>query len=346
MKKRDIITKEAIQWYMNERQRYIDLCDQVTDLLKKVLLEKNILYNDMSYRAKEIDSFKDKCFRKKYANPMNEIYDMAGIRITTYTTAEVKRIKEIIEENFLIDNEHCSDKSETIEVDRFGYLSVHYIAEFKDDEHMPELKQYKGMKFEIQVRTLLQHAWSEVEHDRNYKFNGVLPKDLKRRFYRLAGILELVDDEFESLAKEVEGYKHFVETEKENLELNIMISRQSIVEYFSDIYDDDQIFDNSDDEVIRCLKVFGVETIEELDRLYDSISEDNISEMLDLNGANYNVAELARDILIVKNAKTYFDKWGEFWGVDEDDIDYFKLFGVDITPYIQVINKQGMLSGM
>ncbi|VDN46192.1 protein of unknown function [Petrocella atlantisensis] len=50
-------------------------------------------------------------------------------------------------------------------MDRFGYLSVHYIAELKDDAIIPEHKKLKKLKFEIQVRTLLQHAWSEVEHD-------------------------------------------------------------------------------------------------------------------------------------------------------------------------------------
>ena len=333
MKKRDMITQEAIEWYKKERAFYLQLCDEVTALLKKKLEEKNILYNDISYRAKDIDSFKDKCYKTKYSNPMNEIYDMAGIRVTTYTTAEVKKIKAIIESTFVVDIEHCSDKSETIEVDRFGYLSVHYIAEFKGDGQGAENNQYKGMKFEIQVRTLLQHAWSEVEHDRNYKFNGVLPKDLKRRFYRLAGILELVDDEFESLANDVEAYKHVVEGEQTSKELEVLLSHKSIASYFSQIYDDDVIFDNSDDEVIHYLAGFGITTIGDLDRLYESVCEDTVSQMIDLNGPSYNVAELARDILIVKDVDMYFKQWGSLWSMDEADLEYFKLFDVDISPY-------------
>lgn len=333
MKKRETITNEAIEWYKKERQFYLELCDEVTFILKEQLQEKNILYNDISYRAKEIDSFKDKCYKPRYSNPINEIYDMAGIRVTTYTTAEVKKIKEIIEETFIVDMEHCSDKSETIEVDRFGYISVHYIAEFKNDSENTEIEKFIGMKFEIQVRTLLQHAWSEVEHDRNYKFNGVLPKDLKRRFYRLAGILELVDDEFESLASEVEHYKHTQEEEISGPELHVLLSHKSISEYFSQIYEEDVIFDNSDDEVIHYLSEFGIKTIGELDSLFDSVCEDVISQMLDLNGASYNVAELARDILIVKDVQLYFQRWSDLWAMDEEDVEYFKLFDVDIAPY-------------
>ncbi len=333
MKKRDMITQDAIEWYKKERQFYLQLCDEVTARLKGKLEENNVLYNDISYRAKEIDSFKDKCYKTKYSSPMNEIYDMAGVRVTTYTTAEVKKIKAIIEATFIVDIEHCSDKSETIEVDRFGYISVHYIAEFKEDSKVTAFDQYKGMKFEIQVRTLLQHAWSEVEHDRNYKFNGVLPKDLKRRFYRLAGILELVDDEFESLAIDVEKYKHDFEGKEDKKELEVLLSHKAISTYFSQIYEEDVIFDNSDDEVIRYLSEFGIKTIGDLDKLYESVCEDVVSQMLDLNGASYNVAELARDILIVKDVDKYFKQWGALWAVQEEDVEYFKLFDVNIEPY-------------
>lgn len=335
MKKRDTITRDAIEWYKKERQFYLKLCDDVTALLKERLEEENILYNDISYRAKEIDSFKEKCYKTKYSNPISEIYDMAGVRVTTYTTAEVKKIKAIIESTFVVDVEHCSDKSETIEVDRFGYLSVHYIAEFRDDGPWAPNHAYSGMKFEIQVRTLLQHAWSEVEHDRNYKFNGVLPKELKRRFYRLAGILELVDDEFESLAMDVEKYKHDLEGEKDQRELDVLISRQAITAFFSEIYEEDLIFDNTNDEVIDMLAAFKISTLRDLDNLYGSVCEDIVLQMLDLNGPSYNVAQLARDILIVKDVDKYFKQWAQLWAFEQEDIDYFKLFDVDISPYCQ-----------
>lgn len=335
MKKRDRITQEAIVWYRQERAVYLELCDEVTALMKDRLQDKGIMYNDISYRAKEIESFRDKCYKRKYANPFNEIYDMAGIRITTYTTAEVKKIKRIIEETFEIDQEHCSDKSETIEVDRFGYLSVHYIAQFPLYGSDPHLEKFEGMKFEIQVRTLLQHAWSEVEHDRNYKFNGVLPKELKRRFYRLAGILELVDDEFESLANDVESYKRSLDIGVGEDKVDVLLDRESITSYFSRIYEEDMIFDNSNDEVIKYLNNFGIFTLGDLDRLYESVCEETISQMLDLNGPTYNAAQLARDIMIVKDVSDYYQHFGYLWPLSNEDISYFELFDVAIQPFLE-----------
>ena len=47
---------------------------------------------------------------------------------------------------------------------------------------LPEMKLFSGIPFEIQVRTILQHAWAEFAHDRNYKFRGVLPDVIARRY--------------------------------------------------------------------------------------------------------------------------------------------------------------------
>ncbi len=62
------------------------------------------------------------------------------------------------------------------------------VAEIKDDRIiLPEYQKFKDKKFEIQIRTILQHAWAEIEHDRDYKFTGELPINIKRRFRILAG---------------------------------------------------------------------------------------------------------------------------------------------------------------
>lgn len=73
------------------------------------------------------------------------------------------------------------NKLEKLGEDKVGYLSKHYIismSEIRTD--FPDYKKYKGLRFEIQVRTTLQHASAEIEHERNYKFAGELTTDIKR----------------------------------------------------------------------------------------------------------------------------------------------------------------------
>src|SRR5438309_774277 len=52
---------------------------------------------------------------------------------------------------------------------------------------------------EIQVRTILQHSWAEIEHDIQYKSVSVIPAEIRRRFMSLAGMLEIADREFQAI---------------------------------------------------------------------------------------------------------------------------------------------------
>ena len=69
---------------------------------------------------------------------------------------------------------------------------------------LPEYARYDGLKAEIQVRTILQHAWAEIEHDIQYKSVEVIPTPIRRRFMALAGLLEIADREFQTIQNEDE----------------------------------------------------------------------------------------------------------------------------------------------
>ena len=84
-----------------------------------------------------------------------------------------------------------SNKADTLQLEeRFGYQSVHYLVALKEDRtSLSEYLQYKGLIAEIQVRTILQHAWAEIEHDIQYKSSETIPQPIRRRFMQLAGLL-------------------------------------------------------------------------------------------------------------------------------------------------------------
>src|SRR5438034_11106631 len=95
--------------------------------------------------------------------------------------------------------------AELIEEDRFGYQSIHYLVKLTPQRaRLPEYDPFALSIAEIQVRTILQHAWAEIEHDIQYKSVETIPSSLKRRFMLLAGMLEIVDREFEAVQKEDE----------------------------------------------------------------------------------------------------------------------------------------------
>jgi hypothetical protein len=74
-----------------------------------------------------------------------------------------------------------------------------------------DCKFLKDLKAEIQIRSILQHAWAEIEHDLGYKSKYSIPFNLRRRFSRLSGLLELADEEFNNLRAELRKYKEKIE---------------------------------------------------------------------------------------------------------------------------------------
>src|SRR6056297_2095813 len=199
---------EAVKWYEKERHKYLNLKAEVEVILREALKENEIIFHSIESRVKSVNSFRNKALREKYENPVKEITDLAGIRIITLFEKEIHQISDIIKDLFKIDYERSEDKSDLLDADKMGYKSIHYIAELSSDKiTATELEGFAGVKFEIQIRSILQHAWAEIEHDRNYKFKGKLPKYLQRRFYALAGMLEIADREFNTLSEEVEKFR-------------------------------------------------------------------------------------------------------------------------------------------
>lgn len=180
---RNLKLSKAIDWYKQNRSIFCQLSDKAHTILVDLLKEAEIAVHDVSCRAKEVDSFAKKAEDERYTAPETQITDLSGGRIIAYVESDLEPIKKIIEENFDIDWPNSLDKSEKLGIDKVGYRSIHYICTLsKERLRLPEYKKFEGKKFEIQIRTLLQHVWAEVEHDRSYKFSGVLPNHLKRRF--------------------------------------------------------------------------------------------------------------------------------------------------------------------
>jgi putative GTP pyrophosphokinase len=193
------------------RPTYEEFSRSVSLLLGK-LLRKPLQIHSINCRVKDLGSLSGKLRRpdKKY-DQLDQITDLAGVRITTYFAEDVELVARVIESEFQIDTQNSVDKREVLDPDRFGYQSLHYVCSLNGDRvNLGEYKDFTGIKVEIQVRSILQHAWAEIEHDLGYKAGSVVPKPIKRRFARVAGLLELADDEFARIRRELSEYAESV----------------------------------------------------------------------------------------------------------------------------------------
>lgn len=198
--------------YDKQHKKYERFAKEVEHQLRSILEEEGIVCNAITSRVKERDSLDKKIDIKmdKYSN-LAEITDIAGIRVITYYDNDVDRVAEIVEREFCVDKDNSIDKRKALDPDKFGYCSVHYVVSMNETRlNLPECKAYAGLKCEIQIRTVLQHAWAEIEHDLGYKSETGVPRNIRRNFSRLAGLLELADKEFQEIRDFLTEYRHDV----------------------------------------------------------------------------------------------------------------------------------------
>lgn len=196
--------------YDSKYKQYKSFTEEVEHQLRNILEAEGIVYNAITSRLKDRESLSRKIDRKndKYAT-LSDLTDIAGVRVITYYTEDVDKVAAIVEREFVVDRNNSIDKRNALEPDRFGYCSVHYVVEMSQERvKFREYQAYKGLKCEIQIRSVLQHAWAEIEHDLGYKSEIAIPKGIRRNFSRLAGLLEIADKEFQEIRSFLRSYQN------------------------------------------------------------------------------------------------------------------------------------------
>ena len=207
---------------LNEYNKNIKLYDNFQskmEILLKELLEDNLNYHDISSRAKTQNSLENKLIAKedKYTD-IKEVTDIVGCRIISYFENDVEEIVEMIRREFEIDEVNSINKKDILESNKFGYLSYHLVCSLnKARLSLPEYKKYKDIKIEIQIRSILQHAWAEIEHDIGYKNRSEIPSNIRRKFSRIAGLLETADENFCEIKDELSQYNDKIKNSTEEL---------------------------------------------------------------------------------------------------------------------------------
>lgn len=182
----------------------------VLQRLQDALSHQHIQVTAIDHRIKKEGSLAGKLERKgaKYKS-INDITDLLGLRVITFYTDDVDKVAALVAQTFDIDWSNSVDKRKLHELDSFGYNSLHYICRLPAGNADAALC---SIPFEIQMRTALQHVWSTINHDTGYKSDVQIPREYLRQFGRLAGMLELIDDEFSRLRNSLAEYRRRVQT--------------------------------------------------------------------------------------------------------------------------------------
>ena len=269
--------QELMRQYRELRPALEQLATQAYDQLRQALDEQGIYVTAIEHRVKTERSLAGKLELKgaKYKS-IDDITDLVGLRIITFYTDEVDKVAVIAKRIFDIDWQDSVDKRKLHELDAFGYNSLHYICRLKTG----------GPRFELQMRTALQHVWSTIEHDTGYKGDVKIPREYLRQFSRLAGMMELIDEEFSRLRLVLADYRRQIQSLVKSGKLDEVPLSAGTFRSFLDL----QPFDRLNKRIaainqaeiypvplmpfLPVLESFGFETIGDVQRFIDEHSED------------------------------------------------------------------------
>jgi len=233
---RDKTPQEWAREFERKRGLYDDFTNKIAELTRDLLREYEYRENEdynLESRTKSVKSFSEKIIRpdKQYDDPLAEVTDLSGVRVVVYYLEDVDGIGEMIRKEFTVDDKNSVDKSAGRDPDRFGYQSDHYVVSLSDSRAEDTVnRRFKDLKAEMQVRTVLQHAWAVIDHKIRYKSPGKADF-LARQLFCLSALLELADQEFSRLKRRWdEQVRRYSEDVKKG-DLDIAIDLASVDAY-------------------------------------------------------------------------------------------------------------------
>ena len=200
------IAASFLEWYVETVADHRAAAAALEKYIGQLLQDQNRRALVVTARAKTVESVRGKLLRKSYRRPRTQLTDTLGVRVILYHAREVDDVAELLRKKMQVREAASSDKRLALGLREFGYRSYHLVGALpKAVTAAPELWSLRGRTFEVQVRSLLEHVWAEIEHDVVYKSGANWPPEIKRRFASIAAVLELLEHEFDQLETTATG---------------------------------------------------------------------------------------------------------------------------------------------
>jgi putative GTP pyrophosphokinase len=282
--------REGVDRYARVRQDFQDFAFIIRNILKDAIERKSLKVHSVEARAKSLESFGEKAMTPsdtdpnapKYKDALADITDLAAIRVITFFPRTVAEVDRCIREEFQV-LEQVDHTLFLQREERLGYQSVHYLIRLTGQRtRLPEYRRFEGRVAEIQVRTVLQHAWAEIEHDIQYKSAITIPVEIRRRFISLAGLLEIADREFQAIQDSDVLLRKEARISVEKGELgSVEITPDALRAYLDKkLGPDNRMADFSYEWTARLLRALGFSNFEQVDECTKGYNDDHISRII------------------------------------------------------------------
>lgn len=205
----DLYTKKIIKKFEAKRPLYEEFCLSMDKMLDDLLKEKGYKYQ-IYHRVKSVDKLKEKVLRKKKEKKIYkdllDIGDLAGVRIVFYLESEKEKFSADLEKEL----------PNIVSIEEFeknnGYHAKHIVVKLDHKRlELSEYKKFKGLRCEIQLLSIFNHVWAELEHDWLYKnMHGLKTKNpgryeifTKQMENIFKTYIKKLTSKFESIARQI-----------------------------------------------------------------------------------------------------------------------------------------------
>jgi ppGpp synthetase/RelA/SpoT-type nucleotidyltranferase len=336
----------AITAYLKRQEFYQRFAEVVRRIVEESIKRQDIKVHSVQHRAKSPSSFGAKAAQPseisplalKYTAPFEQITDLVGVRVIAYFPSTLAALDVIMAEEFEI-RERSDKGAELLEENKFGYQSIHYLVTLGAKRAtLPEYAPFANCVAEIQVRTILQHAWAEIEHDIQYKSESVIPAEIRRRFMCLAGVLEIADREFQAIQDADLRLKEEARAHVEGGQLDKVEITPDSLKAFLDkaIGSDGRISEFSYNWTARLLKKLGFRTLEQVEKCIRGYDDDRLSRVA--AGGRLGQTTRFELMLLAGMGSLYIERhlWAsEPWHAQSDraSLDRLRSAGIEIRSY-------------
>jgi putative GTP pyrophosphokinase len=304
-------------WIEDALAQHRQLTPAVVGLMESVLTRSSIEYLSITGRTKDLASTEEKIRRKKYTQPQRQLTDLSGIRVITFLETQVKAISDLIRATFEVDEKNSRDRSSHLGDDRIGYRSTHFVCTL--GQSRKGLREYEALSeliFEVQVRTVLQHAWAELAHDRSFKLGPGLPTTIQRKLNLYSGMLEIVDGAFDEIARDVEAYKSEIASKTASQLSDTELNSLTLQPYLERLAEENDLsidFTEIPDDILSEFKAFGLNKIGDLKRIAAREVLEQIGEYMT---GDENAIGFVRTLMMYHDIDRYFTIWKRWTGMD------------------------------
>jgi putative GTP pyrophosphokinase len=305
--------RTAVDAYAKVRSLYEEFSRTIANILTEALARKGVKVHSIQGRAKELESFGQKVMRHsdsepevpKYRSPMKDITDLAAARVITFFPRTTDEVETCLRAEFVI-AEKVDHTAQLQQEERLGYQSVHYLVRLKEDRtRLPEYQRFSGLMGEVQVRTVLQHAWAEIEHDIQYKSPTSIPIAIRRRFMAVAGMLEIIDREFQAIQDADSELKERARRSVEHGDLDrVEITADALQAYLNKrLGADARVADWSYNWMVRVLLRLGFRNFRQVYECISGYGDDQISRAV--HGARQGQITRFEDMLLAGMGESF-----------------------------------------